>query len=50
MLLPVATSRLIVRLPVFAVKTYFPALVIQHGAACPALITSANPPLRNSPS
>ena len=38
------------RLPVLATKTYFPALVIQHDAACPAAMTDANEPSRNRPS
>ena len=49
-LFPVPIKRLMVLLPVFAVKTYFPALVIQQGAAWPASMTAVKAPLRNSPS
>ena len=38
-LFPVPSKRLIVWLPVLALNKYFPSLVIQHGAAWPALVT-----------
>ena len=42
-LLPVPTTRLIVRLPVFAVKTYLPTRVDQQSAeACIAAATATN--------
>ena len=47
---PVPIRRLIVLLPVFAVKTYFPTLVIQQGALWPASMTDVNAPFRKSPS
>jgi hypothetical protein len=36
-LLPVPIKRLMVPLPVFAVKTYFPTLVIQQSAVWPCV-------------
>ena len=48
--LPVPISRLSVRLPVLATKTYLPSRVIQQDAACPAATTDANAPLRKSAS
>jgi hypothetical protein len=42
-------SRVIVWLPVLAVKRYFPKRVIQQGAAWPAAMTVENAPSRNSP-
>ena len=47
-LFPVPIRRLMVLLPVFAVKTYLPALVIQQAAAWPASMTDVNAPSRNS--
>jgi len=48
-LLPVPIKRLMVLLAAFTVKTYFPALVVQHGALWLAAVTAVNAPSRNSP-
>jgi hypothetical protein len=47
---PVPIRRLIVVLAAFAVKTFFPALVVQQGAPWPASATDVKAPCRKSPS